>query len=318
MSDSPDPFPTASIETLQARSELVQRARAFFLDRGYWEADTPLLSANTVIDAHIDPIAVLVDGTTKFLQTSPELAMKRLLAAGSGSIFQFAHAFRAGEIGHRHNREFTLLEWYKVGANLDELMREVAELTQLLTGLPYLATRSYRDVFREAVGIDPLTTPKSELIHLAQKAGLTFQPQHLDDALNFLWADQVEPTFPKNGLLFIRDYPASQAALAQTHLDTDGIPVAHRFELFAGGFELANGYLELQDPITLEARFNQQNQIRIDRGQKSLPIPRHLIAALQAGLPSCSGVALGFDRVVMLVNGFDSIQKAIPFPDQQA
>jgi lysyl-tRNA synthetase class 2 len=306
------------METLKARSHLVQEARAFFFARGYWEADTPLLSANTVIDAHIDPIAVEVDGTTKFLQTSPELAMKRLLAAGSGSIFQFAHAFRASESGHQHNREFTLLEWYKLGANLDELMQEVADLTHLLTGLPYLATRTYRDVFREAVGIDPLTAPVSDLIRLAQQAGLTFQPQHKDDALNFLWADQVEPTFPKDGLLFIRDYPASQAALAQTHLDTDGQPVADRFELFSGGYELANGYLELQDPSILEVRFEQQNRIRMNRGQKPLPVPQYLINALQAGLPSCSGVALGFDRITMLKMGFHSISKVVPFPDSIA
>ncbi len=197
MATSPDPSPTATIETLKARAKLVQEARAFFLARGYWEADTPLLSASTVIDAHIDPIDVDVDGTTKFLQTSPELAMKRLLAAGSGSIFQFAHAFRAGESGHRHNREFTLLEWYKVDANLDELMREVADLTHLLTGLPYLGTRTYRDLFRQAVGIDPLTTPESELARLARQAGLAFPPRHKDEALNFLWADQVEPTSPR-------------------------------------------------------------------------------------------------------------------------
>ncbi len=318
MATSPDPSPTASIETLKARANLVQEARAFFLARGYWEADTPLLSANTVIDAHIDPIDVDVDGTTKFLQTSPELAMKRLLAAGSGSIFQFAHAFRAGESGHRHNREFTLLEWYKVDANLDELMREVADLTHLLTGLPYLGTRTYRDLFRQAVGIDPLTTPESELARLARQAGLAFPPRHKDEALNFLWADQVEPTFPKDGLLFVRDYPASQAALAQTHLDTDGEPVADRFELFAGGYELANGYFELQDPIELEDRFRNQNQYRISRGQSPLPIPAHLFAALHAGLPTCSGVALGFDRITMLKLGLHSIQQVIPFPDSIA
>jgi lysyl-tRNA synthetase class 2 len=310
--------PTADIASLRRRSELVQQTRAFFHERGYWEVETPLLSAETVVDAHIDPVQVLIDGDVLFLQTSPELAMKRLLAAGSGSIFQFAHAVRRGESGARHNREFTLLEWYRVGADLNTLMDEVAELTQQLLPIQTRSTLTYRDAFRQATSLDPISADEQDLWRLAAAAGLASRPAHRDDLLNFLWADRVEPTFPPHQLLFIEDYPASQAALARTRIDREGDPVAQRFELYAGGMELANGYHELDDPNELRRRFLEQNRRRATLGKESLPLPTRLLAAHEQGLPPCSGVAMGFDRIVMLRLGLPTIDQSVAFPDCSA
>jgi lysyl-tRNA synthetase class 2 len=315
---SQNPFPSARIELLKTRSALTQQVRQFFWDRGFWEADTPLLSAETVIDAHIDPIEVSVENATRYLQTSPELAMKRLLAAGSGSIFQLTHAFRAGESGPRHNREFTLLEWYRVGADLIALMNEVRELVQKLTPLVDVHSTTYRDAFTRAVRLDPFRTSDSELLDRCRAAGLSFTPTSRDDLLNFLWADQVEPSFSPTSLVFVHHYPASQAALAEVVIDEHGDHVAERFELYAGGVELANGYHELRDPAELSRRFETQNHRRRESNKNPFPNPNRLLAAMEHGLPRCSGVAVGFDRLIMLALNKDSIRDVIAFPDDFA
>ncbi|MBY0586277.1 EF-P lysine aminoacylase GenX [bacterium] len=310
-------LPSATIDVLKARSALIQQARHFFLDRGFWEVDTPLLSAETVVDAHIHPVSLTIDGDHRFLQTSPELAMKRLLVAGSGSIFQFAHAVRAGEAGPLHNREFLLLEWYRVGASLWELMDDVGKLVTSLMQLPHVGSASYRQAFLQSTGIDPLKATNEELADRCQSAGLSFVAKDRDDLLNFLWADQVEPTLPKEGLYFIYHYPASQAALADVIQDEDGNECAERFELYARGIELANGYHECRDPRQLREWFIRQNDRRVQQNATTLPLPDYLLSALEQGLPDCSGVAVGFDRLVMISLEQQRLSDVIPFPDDR-
>lgn len=322
MSDQSRPtgshVPTATIEVLRRRAKLMEQARLFFLSRDYWEAETPLLSADTCIDAHIDPISLTVDGATRYLQTSPEFAMKRLLAAGSGSIFQIAHAFRASESGYRHNREFTLIEWYKLGATYHELMDEVSELVSHLAGWPKAEKLTYRAAFVRETHLDPLLAPNDELWELAGRRGLSSRPEERDDLLNFLWADLVEPTLGLDAPLFIHDYPASQAALSKVRKETDGTAVAERFELYVNGVELCNGYQELTDGAELRNRFERQNQLRIRLGKPPLPIDSRLMQAMEAGLPECAGVALGFERLLMLLIGTNEIMDVLPFPDSRA
>lgn len=322
MSDQSKPtgshVPTATIEVLRRRAKLLEQARLFFLSRDYWEAETPLLSADTCIDAHIDPISLTVDGATRYLQTSPEFAMKRLLAAGSGSIFQIAHAFRAGESGHRHNREFTLIEWYKLGATYHELMDVVSELVSHLAGWPKAEKLTYRAAFVRETHLDPLLAPNDELWELAGRRGLSSRPEERDDLLNFLWADLVEPTLGLDAPLFIHDYPASQAALSKVRKETDGTAVAERFELYVNGVELCNGYQELTDGAELRNRFERQNKLRIRLDKPPLPIDSRFMQAMEAGLPECAGVALGFERLLMLLIGTNEIMDVLPFPDSRA
>ena len=267
---------------------------------------------------HIDPIALTVDGRRRYLQTSPEFAMKRLLSAGSGSIFQIAHSFRAGESGAGHNREFTLIEWYKIGAGYHELMDEVSDLVSTLSGLPPADRQSYRSAFLERTGLDPLITEEERLWQLAHQLGLASRPKERDDLLNFLWADQVEPTLGQGTPLFIYDYPETQAALAKTHADHDGAEVGKRFELYAAGIELCNGYEELTNAHELRRRFERQNRLRVQIGKNALPVESRLLAAMEQGLPECSGVALGFERLLLLITGSSAIRDVLPFPDDRA
>jgi len=310
--------PTATMEVLRRRAKLLEQARLFFLNRDYWEAETPVLSADTCIDAHIDPLGLTVDGKVRFLQTSPEFAMKRLLAAGSGSIFQVAHAFRAGESGHRHNREFTLIEWYKLGATYHELMDEVGDFISQLAGWPTGTKLTYRAAFLRETNLDPLTAPSEILWERAHERGLSGRPAERDDLLNFLWADLVEPTLGRDGPLFIHDYPATQAALSKIHRESDGTEIAERFELYVEGVELCNGYQELTDAVELRSRFERQNELRKAIGKSPLPVESRLLESMQAGLPECAGVALGFERLLMLLVGTNTIEDVLPFPDSRA
>lgn len=309
--------PSATIEVLRLRAELLERTRAFLRDRGCLEVETPVLSFDTCVDAHLDPIEVEAPGGRQFLQTSPEFAMKRLLAAGAGSIFQIAHAFRADEHGLHHNREFTLVEWYRVGWNYWELMEEVSLLVTQLTGLPSARKRSYRDAFVLATGLDPTNAAEEELWQEAKGRGLAHRPEDRDDLLTFLWADAVEPSLVGQGPIFIHDYPASQAALAALRTTSSGA-VAERFELYAEGIELCNGWTELTDPVELTRRFEEQNCRRLRLGKSVLPVESRMMDAMRYGLPPSSGVALGFDRIVLLAAGKQHISQAMAFPDDIA
>ncbi len=308
--------PSASLDLLRQRAALFARIRDFFAARNVLEVDTPLLCSSGVTDPALEPLRV-ERGTSiarpRYLQTSPEYAMKRLLAAGSGPIFQLSRAFRDGEAGSRHNPEFTLLEWYRPGLDQHQLMAEVAELVNVCLGQRPVETLRYRDLFHQQLGIDPCRAPLVELEAVAR--------DHLDPGglcgdrdlwLDLLMSHVIEPSLAGRGMVFVYDYPASQAALARIE-EVDGVPVAQRFELYVDGVELANGYCELTDAAEQRARFETDNARRREHGLPEHPIDDQLIAAMEHGLPDCAGVALGVDRLLMLAAGVEDIRQVLPF-----
>jgi lysyl-tRNA synthetase class 2 len=327
--DGADWRPTASIETLRRRAALVAAVRDFFDARGLLEVDTPLLVRHGVTDVHLAslPLALPSQG---FLHTSPEYAMKRLLAAGSGDIWQLCHVMRGDERSRLHNTEFTMLEWYRTGFDMPRLIDEVAALAEhvvatavAVTGAPPPARTiemlSYREAFQRALELDPLAAPLAALRDAA--APLAVAPATLaaltrDELLDLLLALAVGPTLGRGRWTFLTHWPASQAALAR--LDPVDPRVAHRFELYADGVELANGFHELLDAAEQRARFEQDRAERRRRGLPDVAIDEPLLAALAAGLPDCAGVALGFDRLVMLALGAPQIDAVIAFPAERA
>lgn len=305
---------------LEARSVLLSDLRAFFSARGVIEVDTPLLCRHGVTDPAIENLCVprgaAVGDAPRFLQSSPEYAMKRLLAAGSGPIYQLGKAFRDGEVGPRHNPEFTLLEWYRPDWPLSQLIDEVLELVGSVLGLSGGARFSYRDLFIEHLAIDPLAADAAALAACARARGL-------GDALSLdadAWCDLllshvIEPALPQ-GLVVIEDYPPSQAALAEL-VTVDGREVAARFELYVNGLELANGYRELRDPEVMRERAAADNRRRLAAGQDAREPDPLLLDAMVAGLPPCSGVALGVDRLLMCRLGVSRLQEVLPFDWQR-
>ncbi|MFV1968744.1 MAG: EF-P lysine aminoacylase EpmA [Pirellulaceae bacterium] len=314
--------PTASWETLRLRAALLRKLRTFFDQRGFLEIETPLMSHDTVIDRHLDPLPIKLpgdprrphDGARMWLQTSPEFAMKRLLVAGGEKIYQVTKAFRAGEHGTLHNPEFSMVEWYRVGDGLQQGMDLLAELAGDLLDAPRTDRLSYKEAFQRFVGLDPHTATDSRLARAAESAGLTpsWSPSHRDDWLDLLLAGCVEPHLGYDCPLILFDYPASQAALACVR-DGDP-PVAERFELYARGIELANGYRELVDADVLRARSRVANSQRLADGKYCLPEDNRLLRAMQQGLPPCAGVALGFDRLVMIAAGASCLRDVVAFP----
>jgi len=285
--------PTCSQAALRARAELLREVRAFFHRRGVLEVQTAALAAATVTEPAVESIEVPGFG---YLQTSPEYQLKRLLAAGAPSLYQLGPVFRAGEAGRHHNPEFVMLEWYRLGFTDRELMAEVAELVDAVLGPAPCCTVTFREVV-EGAPADP-DTP-----------GLT--PREAEDLRLAAGLRALGP-----GRRFVVDYPADQAALAR--LRPDDPRVAARFELIVDGLELANGYWELGDAAALEARFRRDLAVRRSRGQAEPPLDRRFLAAMAAGLPSCAGVALGFDRLLMLRLGATSLRDVMPFPVDRA
>ncbi|HRD49395.1 MAG: EF-P lysine aminoacylase GenX [Candidatus Competibacter sp.] len=322
--------PVADSNALRLRAELLAKTRAFFAAREVLEVETPALSAAAITDPHLFSFAApysgpgLRHGRTLYLHTSPEFPMKRLLAAGSGCIYQIARVFRNGEAGRRHNPEFTLLEWYRVGFDHHRLMTEVAELaTMLLAGrLPLAAAErlSYREIFQHHLRLDPHRASVTELAAHAEALGMAIPPgmptDDVDPWLDLLLTHCIEPHLGRDRLTFVYDYPASQAALAR--LRRDDPLVGERFELYINGLELANGFHELGDADEQRRRFEAENVARQKQGLPTMPIDENLLAALESGLPNCAGVALGFDRLVMLAAGKTSIQDVIAFPVDSA
>lgn len=310
--------PSATREALQRRAELYAALRQRFAGRGILEVETPLLASAPVSDPNIDAIATrppLVGDHPFYLQTSPEFAMKRLLAAGSGSIYQICKAFRASERGGRHNPEFTMLEWYEVGVSLAALMEEVAAVIGLALGARPVVSMSYREAFELVLGINPhIASVETLRACAAQHLELNFDSDDRDTWLQLLMSTVVEPSFDTGAITFVYDFPASQAALACTAADDQGQCVARRFEAFSGGLELANGYDELRDASELLKRIRRDHQQRTERGQPLPPIDRHLLAAMQAGLPECCGVAVGADRLLMLAMAASTIDEVLAFP----
>ena len=318
--------PTASREMLQLRAALLARSRGFFAARGVLEVDTPIVVNAPVTDVHIHSARVLLAAADPaeaapppyFLHTSPEYAMKRLLAAGAGDIYQICHVVRALERGRLHNAEFTLIEWYRSGFSLDALMSEVDALVrELLGGSRAAAERlSYREAFLRALALDPFTAPVAQLAEHARRAGYAGAATDRDELLELLMGTVVGPRLGWGGLTFVHAYPASQAALAR--LDPSDTRAARRFELYCDGIELANGFHELAAAREQRERFEQDIAARRRLGLPVATLDERLLAALEAGLPDCCGVALGFDRTLMLAAGTERIDAVLPFPIERA
>jgi len=352
--DRRDFRPTATWPILRRRAELLRNLRTFFDERGFLEVETPCLSADIVIERHLQPWVALgandwakgspvgsvqrsadaplantsaahdlvrtADPTVRWLQTSPEFAMKRLLAAGATAIYQVARVFRAEEVGRLHNPEFTMVEWYRTEDDLAAGMQLLDELAQTMLGRGPAERLSYAEAFTRYVQVDAHQASAEELRAAAQRHRLTI-PDGLDSDdrdlwLNLLLAELVEPKLGAARPTLLYDYPASQAALAQVR---PGPPaVAERFELYVDGIELANGYHELLDADTLRARNRAVNAARAADGLPALPEESLLLAAMDHGLPPCAGVALGFDRLAMIALGANSVAEVMAFGGNRA
>ena len=323
--------PTAPLEVLKLRARMHTNIRDFFAERDVLEVETPILSAAGITDPYLHSFISRYTGPsaprgqTLYLHTSPEFAMKRLLAAGSGSIYQLCKVFRDAEAGRLHNPEFTMLEWYRVDFDHRALMSEVAELvTGLLSGhipLEEIESLSYQEAFQRYAGIDPHRASHEEFAGCAATHDIRppDEPAGQHDAA--LWRDLllshvVEPRLGERRLTFVYDYPASQAALARVRPGNPSL--ASRFELYVNGIELANGFHELADAAEQRARFERQVHARVAANLPAVPLDERLLAALSHELPDCAGVALGFDRLVMLAVGAKTLEEVIAFPIDQA
>jgi len=314
--------PTATLEALRLRAHLLNQARAYFERTGALEVETPALVRAAVTDVHLESLEVrCCDGERiGFLHTSPEYAMKRLLCAGAPDIYQVARVFREGERGRRHNPEFTMIEWYRLGMDHLALMDDVEALLRTLleprcrVGPTVHVT--YAEAFQAALSVDPLAAATSGIEAALRRAGVDVPGALRDDRdglLDLGMATLVTPGFADGRLTFVRDFPASQAALART-----AGPVAARFEAFWSGLELANGFHELGDSTEQMRRFSADAAARRVRGQPARDPDRSFLDALASGLPPCAGVALGFDRVVMIAAGAHQIDEVIAFPIERA
>lgn len=308
---------------------MLNTIRQFFDARGVLEVETPLLSNAAGTDPHIASFSTTFDHPQSpnpvelYLNSSPEFSMKRLLAAGSGSIFQICKAFRNGESGRFHNPEFSILEWYRVGFDLQQLIDEVELLVRQLlpTSLNSpTVRRSYSDAFRQSTGLDPLTATIDDFKGCANEQGYPEAVVICAEArslwLDFLFSHLVQPSLGMNGLCFIDRFPACQASLAQLNREEPG--TAERVELFINGVELGNGFFELSDPKEQQRRFAEEENERLSKGLPEVPIDQRLLAALENGLPSCSGIAIGLDRILMLMMEASSIDQVVSFSVDRA
>ncbi|HUE16470.1 MAG TPA: EF-P lysine aminoacylase EpmA [Planctomycetaceae bacterium] len=348
----PESFrPSAPLGMLRLRSELLAFTRAFFRSGGFWEVETPILSRDVVVDAYLEPFVTCAQAETDcgqrgggdelFLQTSPEFAMKRLSACGASAIFQITRAFRRGEIGQRHNPEFTIVEWYRTGATYHDQMDFVEELVtgffervQAVRELKPVDSPppgreppsrpferlTYDRAFEQAVGHPVLGLNACDLAKLAESIGVAPPPglaaDDVDGWLNLLLALRVEPALANRPALFLYDYPPGQAALSRIRPSVPA--VAERFELYLAGVEICNGYQELTDADELRRRVVVQSALRQREGSRPLPATSRLLDAMEAGLAPCAGVALGFDRLLMCAVGADSLAEVMAFPFDRA
>jgi lysyl-tRNA synthetase class 2 len=305
-------------QRLQQRAALLARLRAFFAQRGFLEVETPLLDDEIIPELHIEPFDVGGVPPTLWLQASPELHMKRLLAEGLSTIYQVTRSFRRDERGRLHNPEFTIVEWYRTGDGMEQGIALLDELCRHVAGAPPAVRTTYADAFRSYAGVDPHAASCAELASVAIRLGVAvpdaLRRQDRDEWLNLLLAAVVEPRLGAAAPEILFDYPVSQAALAETAQRAGGVEVAARFELYWRGVELANGYHELTDAMALRRRLEQVNRDRVADSRPALPVPERLLAAMESpGLPPCTGCALGFDRLAMLVLGAKSIGEVMPF-----
>jgi len=298
---------------LQKRADALRLVREFFKSKAVIEVDCPALSFSAPIDSHIDVMKVDTGCGVGYLHTSPEYGMKKLLSRGSGDIYQLSHVFRAGEIGRLHHPEFTMLEWYRLGFSFQQMIDETLETIRLL--LPGLSANQicYRDLFQERLGIDPLMASSKELFEFAKEKGCDLSCDaknwDKDTLLQLLLSVFVEPHLGYDHLFVLTHFPESQAALAKVDKEDK---VAMRFEVYYQGVELANGYEELTDPQEQKRRLEASNKARVSDGKEPLPLDKELIEALEKGLPACSGVALGFDRLLQLSLQGQALASVLP------
>ncbi|MBV9575811.1 MAG: EF-P lysine aminoacylase GenX [Gammaproteobacteria bacterium] len=307
--------PSASLANLRIRAQILKIIRDFFAARDVMEVETPLICHTSVTDTYIQSIPVLInqEKTPYYLQTSPEYAMKRLLAAGFGAIYQISKAFRQEEIGRWHNPEFTMLEWYRPGFNHHHLMDEMDTLLQLILQTPAAERKTYAELFQTYLQINPHQTSIAELSACAKQKQINIAAEinEIDTWLTILMTHCIEPELGKNQPCFIYDFPASQAALAR--IEPGEPPVAARFEVYYQGIELANGFYELQDVNEQRKRFENNLLERKQAGLPLLKIDELFLAALHHGLPDCAGVALGIDRLIMLSTKSEHIAQVLSF-----
>jgi lysyl-tRNA synthetase class 2 len=320
MSSSRDRWmPSSDRPVLVERAALLTRIRGWLARRGVLEVETPQLSRGLVADRHIECLSVATSDGPRWLQPSPEGAMKRLLAAGSGDIYQIARVFRAGEVSPTHNPEFTMVEWYRIGRSLHELMEEVSEsVTEMLEEQPSKAQRHrYYELISGVLNLDAQTASVDE-VRVALQEWKLEPPEGCDRAAMYdlAMASLVAPELGLNGLEFVTHFPAEQASMAA--LDPSDRTVSLRFEAFLNGRELANGYVELTDAGEQETRLRDDQRARVTAGQQLRPIDERVIAALEAGMPACAGVAIGVDRLLMCHMGVDEISQVMAFDWENA
>jgi lysyl-tRNA synthetase class 2 len=307
--------------SLQLRAGLNALVRSFFTERGVLEVETPMLSAAGNTDPNIESFSTQFSGHVdagpreRWLRTSPEYPLKRLLAAGVGDCYELGRVFRNGEAGGRHNPEFTMLEWYRVGWDHRQLMEETITLVQAALGLvgrrAEVVVESYRQLFLDELGLDPIHASIDELRAPLADYGIGPDGLGRDDWLDLLITHKLQPAFPRDRITVIHDYPASQCALAR--IRPGDPPMAERFELYLGRYELANGYHELNDGAEQRRRFERDNAVRRGRGLREIPLDEHLLAVLDA-MPDCAGVAMGMERLLMCLAGTDAIAEVLAFP----
>ncbi|MBU9856387.1 elongation factor P--(R)-beta-lysine ligase [Rahnella bonaserana] len=325
MSETASWQPSAPVANLLKRAAILAEIRRFFADRGVLEVETPAMSQATVTDIHLVPFETrfvgpgAADGMTLYLMTSPEYHMKRLLAAGSGPIYQMGRSFRNEEAGRHHNPEFTMLEWYRPRYDMYRLMNEVDDLLQQVLDCDTAETLSYQQAFTRHLNVDPLSADKAELREAAAKLDLSniaATEEDRDTLLQLLFTIGVEPHIGRDKPTFVYHFPATQASLAE--ISTEDHRVAERFEVYYKGIELANGFRELTDSREQRQRFEQDNRKRAARGLPQHPVDNNLLDALEHGMPECSGVALGVDRLIMIALGAASLSDVLAFPVSRA
>ncbi|MFK7767624.1 MAG: EF-P lysine aminoacylase EpmA [Mariniblastus sp.] len=322
-----DFLPTASIENLRRRAQVLASIRRFFDQKNFFEVDTPTLSHDIVVDRYLQPVGISKSDLTgrssdssqrMWLQTSPEFGMKRLMVAGADAIYQICKCYRCDEIGTLHNPEFTMLEWYRAGDDMVAGMDLLAELVETILERPKSKRLSYREAFKRYADVDPFESSMESLESAARAGGIgvELKGESRDGWLNLMLSQIVEPNLGINAPMVIYDWPVSQSALAVVR--DDECPVAERFEIYVDGVELANGYHELLDPEELARRNVINNQQRVKDGNALLPENSRLLDAMRVGMPQCSGVALGVDRLVMLAIGASTVADVIAFPVENA
>ncbi|WP_438970854.1 EF-P lysine aminoacylase EpmA [Methylophaga sp.] len=319
--------PSATIDTLKRRAQLMADVRRFFYARQVMEVETPVLSRAAPTATYLDSFATEFcpsggHSHRYYLQTSPEFAMKRLLAAGSGDIYQMARVFRNGEMGRHHSPEFTMLEWYRPALDYFGLMDEVDQLLQQVASLPAAIKLPYQQLFLDFLQCDPheVQTNKLKALAFTHISSLPADwKADRDGWLEMLMSEVIEPQLASYGApVIVYDFPASQAQLAKVYQNINGLRVAARFEVYAGGLELANGYDECLDAKELEQRFKNDNNTRLSQAKKPMPIDARLLAAIKAGMPACTGVALGLDRLLMLIHQQTHLTDVLSFGFEQS